>query len=99
MAPVTNRKSQTDSARDDYSDLARVRAEVVRALNEEPPNVTLLTAALERVDGLIDNARAELVAALEEFKTMRAVTGLPTAGRDLLSELMVLRGRDFFPWG
>jgi hypothetical protein len=96
---VNNRKSQADYARDDYSDLARVRAEVVRALNEEPPNVTVLTAALERVDGLIDKARGELVSALQEFKTLREVTGLPTAGRDLLAELMVLRGRDFFPWG
>jgi hypothetical protein len=96
---VTQPKSQTDYARDDYSELARVRAEVVRALNEEPPNVTVLTGALERVDALIDKARAELVSALDEFKTLREVTGVPTAGRDLLAELMVLRGRDFFPWG
>lgn len=96
---MKNRKLQTQYVRDDYSELARVRAEVVEALNEEPPNVTLLTAALERVDMLLDKAREELTSALREFQSLREVTGVPTAGRDLLAELMVLRGRDFFPWG
>lgn len=92
-------KHPTETVRDDYSELARVRAEVVQALNEEPPNVGVLTTALERVDALLDEAYDELSIALTEIRSVRAVTGLPTASRDLATQLMVLRGRDFFPWG
>jgi hypothetical protein len=90
----------TQRAQHDDSELARVRAEVMRALNEQPPNVTVLTAALERVDAMIDKARDELVAALDEFRELRdRGPEVPAPGRDLLTELSVLRGRDFFPWG
>ena len=92
-------KQPTETVRDDYSELARVRAEVVQALNEQPPNLGVLTDALERVDALLDKAYDELSSALSEIRSVRAVTGLPTASRDLAAELMVLRGRDFFPWG
>jgi multidrug resistance efflux pump len=96
---VKNSKPR-ESAQHDESELARVRAEVMRALNEQPPNVTVLTAALERVDAMIDKARDELVAALDEFRELRDQgSEVPAPGRDLLTELSVLRGRDFFPWG
>jgi hypothetical protein len=89
----------TEAIRDDYAELARVRAEVVRALKEEPPNVGALTDALERVDAMLDTAYDELSSALREIRSVRAATGLPTVSPDLAAELLVLRGRDFFPWG
>jgi hypothetical protein len=95
---VKNSKSKAETAQHD-SELASVRAEVVRALSEQPPDVTVLTAALERVDAMLDKARDELVTALNEFHELKSASRVPVGGRDLLAELAVLRGRDFFPWG
>jgi hypothetical protein len=47
-------------------ELVRVRAEVERALRVQPPDIALLSAALERVDTLLAKARAELVDAVRE---------------------------------
>ncbi len=96
---MKNAKSKAEIAQHEDSELARVRAEVVRALSEQPPNVTVLTAALERVDAMLDKARDELVVALSEFRQLRGPAQVPAGGRDLLAELAALRGRDFFPWG
>jgi hypothetical protein len=97
---VENPKPQPNHLRDEYPELADVRAEVVRALNEKPPNVTLLTAALERVDTLLDTARQELTSALREVQSLRtAGAGTAVITHDLIAELSLLRGRDFFPWG
>jgi hypothetical protein len=94
---VKNRNPQPEYLRNEYPELADVRAEVVRALNEEPPNVTVLTGALEQVDALLEKARDELISAMHEFQSLRNV-GSAALRRDLIAELMVLRGRDFFPW-
>lgn len=96
---MKEQKHSTEAVRDDYSELARVRAEVVRALKEEPPNVGVLSDALERVDAMLDTAYDELSTALSEIRSAKQATGLPTVSPDLLAELAVLRGRDFFPWG
>jgi hypothetical protein len=93
---VKNRNPQPEYLRYEYPELAEVRAEVVRALNEEPPNVTVLTGALEQVDALLEKARDELISAMREFQSLRGI-GSAALRRDLIAELMVLRGRDFFP--
>jgi CBS-domain-containing membrane protein len=95
---VEKRKPQPKSLQTEYPELAAVRAEVVRALNEQPPDVTLLTAALDRVDSLLDVAREELLSALREAQSLRRA-GSAVLTHDLIAELAVLRGRDFFPWG
>jgi superfamily I DNA and RNA helicase len=94
---VKNRNPQPESLRDDYPTLAEVRAEVVRALNEEPPNVTVLTSAIEQVEALLEKARDELFAAMREFQSLRDI-GTAAVRRDLIAELMLLRSRDFLPW-
>jgi hypothetical protein len=94
---VKNRNPQPELVRDEYPELAEVRAEVVRALNEEPPNVTVLTGALEQVDLLLEKARDELISAMREFPSLRDL-GSAAVRRDLIAELMVLRRRDLFPW-
>lgn len=94
---MKNRNPQPAYLRSEYPELAEVRAEVVRALSEEPPNVTVLTGALEQVDALLDKARDELISAMREFQSLRDI-GSAAARRDLIAELMVLRSRDSFPW-
>jgi len=45
-----------------------LRAEVARVLGMQPPDLALLHAALERVDGLLEKARAELISVVREVQ-------------------------------
>jgi hypothetical protein len=95
---VQKRKPESKPLENDDPELAAVHAQVTRALNEQPPNVTLLTAALDRVDSLLEKAREELLSALSEAQSLRRA-GRAVITHDLIAELSLLRGRDFFPWG
>lgn len=95
---MQERKPQPKFSQAEYPELAAVRAEVARALHEEPPDVSLLTAALARVDALLETAREELLSALREAQSLKR-TGSAVITHDLIAQLAVLRGRDFFPWG
>ena len=66
-------------------ELSRVRAEVARALSVQPPDVVVLSAALEQVEALLAKAKAELVAVVREIQDVPEV------------ERRYERG--FFPWG
>jgi len=52
---------------DRETELAELRAEVARALSTDTPDVAVLTAALERVDAMLDAAHEELASALHEI--------------------------------
>jgi hypothetical protein len=78
-------------------ELARVRAEVALALSAQPPDIAVLSAALDRVDTLLDKARAELVAAVRQIQL------LPEAGANRMrserpAELFPISWRGSFPW-
>ena len=48
-------------------ELAKLREDVAQALRAEKPNVVMLTAALERVDAMLNAAQAELASAVYEI--------------------------------
>jgi hypothetical protein len=62
-------KSQTpsNSPTDRDSELAELRAEVARVLSADTPDLAALTAALERVEDMLNVARAELACAVREI--------------------------------
>ena len=69
---MKNRTPLPQDSTAEQLEIARVRAEVQRALAQDPPDLDRLTAALERVDTLIESAQAALVAALSELHPLRA---------------------------
>ncbi|HKP58869.1 MAG TPA: hypothetical protein VJV78_19240 [Polyangiales bacterium] len=78
-------------------EVARVRAEVARALSVQPPDVALLSASLERVDALLAKARAELSAAVREMQLLPEVE----AGRgrsEAAAESFPIGWHGSFPW-
>ena len=48
-------------------ELAKLRADVAKALSADKPDAAVLTAALERVDAMLHAAQADLAAALHEL--------------------------------
>jgi hypothetical protein len=83
-----NRKPLPEDKIAESPEIAQVRAEVARALSEQPPNVTLLTAALERVDALLAHARAELVTAVRDMQTVQGLQATGAAPESLTERLM-----------
>lgn len=77
-------------------EVAQVRAEVALALRADPPDVAVLTAALERVDTLLAKARAELVAAVREIQLSPELGGPGAAER--VPEVLPVPWRGSFPW-
>jgi hypothetical protein len=78
-------------------ELARVRAEVALALDAQPPDVALLSAALDRVDALLAKARAELVATVREIQ-LRPDAGASALRSEPAAELFPISWRGSFPW-
>ena len=78
-------------------ELARVRAEVALALSAQPPDVALLSAALERVDALLAKARAELVAVVREIQ-VRPEAGGSGMRAEPAPPLFPTSWRGSFPW-
>lgn len=79
------------------NEVARVRAEVARALSVHPPDVALLSASLERVDALLAKARAELSAAVREMQLLPEVDG--GGGRsEAVAESFPIGWHGSFPW-
>ena len=68
----------------DPAELAEVRAEVAHALRSQPPDLARLLAVLDRVDALLDKARADLVAIVREIQPEPGSAGFRCGGRDIL---------------
>ena len=82
---MNSREPLSEESTEGSEELAQVRAEVARALSVQPPDVAVLSAALERVETLLEKARADLVAAVREIQVSPEVEPRYTRG--------------FFPWG
>lgn len=78
-------------------EVARVRAEVARALSVQPPDVALLSASLERVDALLAKARAELSAAVREMQLLPEVEASGVRS-EAAAELFPVGWHGSFPW-
>jgi hypothetical protein len=92
-----SRTGEWDVKNQEDNDLARVRAEVALALSAQPPDVALLSAALERVDALLAKARAELVAAVREIQVRPEVGGSGMRS-EAAPPLLPTSWRGSFPW-
>ena len=82
-----------DEPNEGTEELARVRAEVARALSAQPPDVAVLSAALEQVETLLAKAREDLVAVVREIQGSREVEPV------VATEPSPRYVRGFFPWG
>ena len=80
-----NSREPLSESTEESQELAQVRAEVARALSVQPPDVAVLSAALERVETLLEKARADLVAVVREIQVSPEAEPRYTRG--------------FFPWG
>lgn len=94
---MKNRKPLPQDSTAEQLEIARVRAEVQRALGQSPPDLDVLMAALERVDTLIENAQAELVAAVRELQPLAARKTAET-GMTLTSGVPASCFRQLLPW-
>jgi hypothetical protein len=90
-----SRTGESDVKEQEDKELVRVRAEVALALSTEPPDVALLSAALERVDTLLAKAQAELVAAVREIQLLPDASGMRS---EPPAEPFPSSWRGTFPW-
>ena len=93
---MKNRKPLPADALAEPTEIAEVRAEVRRALASDPPDLGVLTTALDRVDVLIAQAQDELIAAVRELQSAGAAPRAAT--REFLAMRPLGCVRDLLPW-
>ena len=80
------------------TEIARVRAEAAAALGQHTPNEALLSAALEQVERLIDEARAELSSAVHEVQSLLHIEPPVRSSQQQASPIPFRGSGFFFPW-